>query len=281
MNPPGPSPRAATAPPSWGELQTALASALLDARFPVPEHLVGPDGRCSPRRFGVYRNNVAAGLVHALRAGFPAIARIVGDAFFDAMAREYALQHPPRTPVMLEYGAGFPDFMTDFEPASGLPYLRDVARLEWAWTEAYHAAEASPLLSLLHLQGLDPRLAGGLRLHMHPSARVVRSPYPALTIWEMNIGARPVAPISLSDDSEDVLIVRPHALVQVRTVPPGSAVFIQALVEGLTLGQALEQTLADTDAFDLAGTLSGLITSGACIAPLDPDGLQGHHDHHT
>ncbi|MCP2936872.1 DNA-binding domain-containing protein, partial [Salmonella enterica subsp. enterica serovar Typhimurium] len=71
--------------------------------------------------------------------------RIVGAEFFRAMARVYVRVQPPRSPIMLDYGAGLPDFIRSFEPAAVLPYLEDVARIERAWTEAYHAPEASPI----------------------------------------------------------------------------------------------------------------------------------------
>src|SRR3546814_5903028 len=69
--------------------------------------------------------------------------RIVGDEIFRAMARVYVASAPPHSPIMLDYGASFPDFIERFEPATTLPYLADVARIERAWIEAYHAAERS------------------------------------------------------------------------------------------------------------------------------------------
>ena len=127
------------------ERQRDFAAALRDAARPMPEGLVGPDGEPSPKRFAVYRNNVVIGLTETLKDAFPAVHRIVGTEFFQAMARAYVVLEPPRSPILLDYGAGFPDFIGEFEPAAGLPYLADVAHIERAWTESYHAPEASPI----------------------------------------------------------------------------------------------------------------------------------------
>ena len=105
------------------ERQGDFAAALLDPGRPMPIGLVGPDGEPSPKRFAVYRNNVVVGLMEALKDAFPAVHRIVGADFFRAMARAYARVEPPRSPIMLDYGAGFPDFVRQFEPAAVLPYL--------------------------------------------------------------------------------------------------------------------------------------------------------------
>src|SRR5688572_20813276 len=110
------------------DLQAEFAAALLDRGQPPPEGVVGPHRRAAPRRFAVYRNNVASALINAVSGVFPATRRIVGEEFFRAMARAYVLAEPPATPVLLGYGETFPDFVAKFAPAASLPYLPDVAR---------------------------------------------------------------------------------------------------------------------------------------------------------
>src|SRR5438876_7559091 len=122
--------------------ETAFADALLDAGRPIPHGIIAHNIAVPARRFAVYRNNVVAGLVKALRTNFPVVEKIVGDEFFAAMARVFVTQQPPRAPLLAIYGEAFPAFVAAFEPARELPYLADVARLEAARTRAYHAADA-------------------------------------------------------------------------------------------------------------------------------------------
>src|SRR5215468_10266336 len=100
------------------ERQHGFASALLDPVLPIPDGLVGPDGEPGPKRFAVYRNNVVVGLTETLKDAFPAVHRIVGEDFFRAMARAYVVVEPPKSPILLDYGAGFADFIRQFEPAA-------------------------------------------------------------------------------------------------------------------------------------------------------------------
>ena len=170
------------------------------------------------------------------RSAFPVVERIVGEEFFMAMARTYALAEPPRSPVLMDYGTGFADFIAGFAPAAELPYLPDVARIERAWREAYHAADALPLAAE-DLAVLRPDELATLVLKLHPSLRLLRSPFPAQTIWKMNASDGEIRPVDMSL-AEDTLIVRPDAEVEVRVVPPGGAAFVAALMDGAALGEA-------------------------------------------
>jgi hypothetical protein len=246
------------------ERQRDFSAAILDLARPVPAGLVGPGGEPSPRRFSVYRNNVVSGLTDTLAAAFPAVCRIVGEAFFRAMARCYIFSTPPNSPILLNYGAGFPDFIAGFGPAATLPYLRDVARIERAWSEAYHSAEAMPL-DRSAFANIAPERSGDLRLALHPSLRIVRSRLPALTIWRMNVADGVAAPLDMNAGGEDALVIRPGAEVEVLSMPPGGAEFVAKLAAGAILTEAFEAGIADDPTFDLAANLQGLIGTGAVV----------------
>jgi hypothetical protein len=245
-------------------VQHSIAVALLDPERPVPAGLTAHSAMIPTKRFAVYRNNVVAGLSKALTARFPATERIVGEEFFHFMARDYVVAHPPRSPILMFYGDGFPDFIAQFDPARGLEYLPDVARLEAARTRAYHAADAKPL---------DPSELGKfpddeisrMRFTSHPSAEIVRSRHPIVTIWAMNAGEAALGPI---DDwqGQDALVTRPRLDVQVRALPAGGAVFLASLFAGEMLAEAAEAAHEESEDFDLAANLAGLISSGAVVA---------------
>jgi hypothetical protein len=249
--------------PSLAERQRSFAAALLDPALPTPAGLLGPDGKPSSRRFAVYRNNVVVGLTQTLKDAYPAVERIVGSEFFRAMARAYVIGDLPRSPMLFDYGAGLPDFIGRFEPASALPYLADVARIERAWTEAYHAAEASPIGVSDFAEIASERLPA-IILVLHLSVRIVRSRFPALTIWQMNIDGGVPAPVDLAV-GENALVVRPEAGVEVRSIPNGGPEFISALATGRPVLAAFEEACAADPAFDLSANLSDLIRAGAVV----------------
>ena len=125
--------------------QSAFRAAILDADRPAPPDLLDGLGRPTAKRFNVYRNNVAVSLTEALEAGFPATARLLGDANFRAVAGRFLRASPPDSPLMMHYGAGFPDFLASLDALASMGYLADVARLEQALRTAYHAADHTAL----------------------------------------------------------------------------------------------------------------------------------------
>jgi hypothetical protein len=246
------------------ERQEAFAGALLQPARRAPPGCTGPDRLPDEKRFAVYRNNVIVSLVEALKDGFPAVCRLLGEDCFRAVARVYAVREPPLSPIMLAYGAGFPDFLSRFEPLAAIPYLPDVARIERAWLEAYHAAEATAL-DPGALVEIPAQQAAAIRFALHPSVRIVRSPYPALSLWHSNIGEGVADPIDLRPGAQSALIVRPDAEVEVRAIPADAADFLQALLAGQSVAQAAETVMSAHAGFELADHLAALLDGGLVV----------------
>lgn len=236
------------------DFATDFATALLNPDAPPPPGLTDPQGRAAPRRFAVYRNNVAASLTRALEAGFPVIRKLLGAEYFGALAALHLRAHPPRARLIMLYGQDFPGFLADFPPLAHLPYLADVARLELALRDSYHAADSAPLPpASLALPEAD-LLAS--RFTLAPSLRLIRSPHPVLAIWQANTtGGPPPQP-----GPQDVVILRPDYDPAPHLLPPGGAHFLTALHDGQTLAEALT---AAGDAFDLAPLLTLLLSHHA------------------
>lgn len=246
--------------------QQLFAAALLDAERPVPPGLVVRGGARPETGFAVYRNNVTVGLIEAMRAAFPVVERVVGEEFFAALAQVFVTAEPPSTPVLAEYGDGFPAFLATFPPAADIPYLPDLARLERAASRAYHAADIDPI-GMAALQAIVPEALGEHRLCLHPAVSVLCSSHPVATIRAMNLDMMPLGPVEHLT-GEDVLVARPLLDVQVRMLAPGAAAFIAALAGRRTFAEAADEGFAEASDFDLAQVLALLFAAGAVVAIL-------------
>ena len=284
----------------------AFAAALDDPSAATPPMTRGRMGAPDARRFAVYRNNVAVGLIGALEARYPVSRRIAGDGLFRAAARAFVHAHRPRSPVMIAYGGEFPEFVADYlaeveagpafqwnrhreersdvaiQGAVGRPTtpgllrfarnddrgstqlhytaacLVDVAWLENAWVEAYHAEDASEA-TVDELAALSPNSVPGARVVFHPAARLLRFATPAASVWAS--AQNSAHPAALIEGPEDALITRPDCDVRVCVLPPLAHDFALRLREGATL---IEAAAAMNDpAFDFGTHLVGLVESGA------------------
>jgi hypothetical protein len=240
--------------------EQAFALALLDAALPVPAGVTTTRGTPDVKRFAVYRNNVAVGLGRALANRFPVVEKLVGADFFAVMARAFIAKSRPSSPILTAYGDAFPDFIAKFAPAAGVPYLADVARLEAAWTGAYHAADCDPLEASA-LLALDAEAIASAQLVSHPAAAMVISDFPVGSIWQAHqVQAFGTASMS---GSECVLVVRPGFDVGVHILPARDAVFAEALFDGITIGEAAARAVIASPAFDFGQALIGLTSLGA------------------
>ncbi len=252
-----------------GELSytAAFAPALLDPDLAIPAVVAGPNkSKSAVKRYNVYRNNVTVSLINAMAAAFPATLRITGDDFFRAMARFYVRATPPSSPLLFDYGQDFPEFIERYEYAQSVPWLADVARIERAWLNAYHAADVQPLVPH-DLAAIPPEQLANAVLNPHPATRVIRSRFSAVTVFTASRSDGPARQIGVVEP-EDALVTRPALEVEVRQLPPGGAIFLSSLIAGEALGAAASAAFTESPSFDLSANIRGLLEAGAFTAIL-------------
>ncbi|MEY2853730.1 MAG: hypothetical protein RL030_862 [Pseudomonadota bacterium] len=237
-----------------------FARALTEPGAALPAGLRATGGVPIPERFSVYRNNVYSSLIAVLAARFPVCLALVGPEFFQAMARVYVGHGRPSSPLLHEYGSGFPAFLEAFEPAASLTFLPDMARLEGLWIDCWGAAEA-PTLSQGDLARMEPEELLGSRLALHPAARLLRSNHPVATLWTLHQAPDPDLS-GIQWQAECVLLTRPHADIGLRRINHGVATFAVALADHACIDDAAVAALTDDPDFDLGTALAGLAEDG-------------------
>ena len=246
------------------DLQAEFAAAVFDerpemsarvraGRFPAAQHLQ------------VYRNNVVESLTGALRAVYPVVEKLVGDGFFRYAAHEYLRAHRPRSGNLHDFGDAFAGFLAGFAPAAELPYLPDVARLEWAWHQAFHAADA-PAFDFARLGAVPAERHETLRFVLHPSARLLASDFPVVRIFEISQeGYGGDTSVDLAEGGVRVLVIRRELTVTVEALAAGEAELLTALAGQQQLGAAVEAALAAQPGFDLTSALALHLQRGTLV----------------
>ena len=238
--------------PSLLELQSDFAAAVFHgAEEPLLSGLVVD--RVEPaERFAVYRSSVLGNYAKALRAVYPVVLNLVGERFFDHAAEAYACREPSLHGDLNRYGAGFGDFLASFPGAAGLAYLADMARLEWAMEEVFHAAD-SPPQSFQHVAEAD---WAELRFTLAPSCRLLASPWPVHRLWELNQpGVEWDEDFDIESGGVRLLVRRSGFEVELEPLEEGVFVLLVALTDGAALGEAYERALDGCPDFDVAAAL--------------------------
>jgi putative DNA-binding protein len=250
---------------SLRELQAGFRAALLDGDDARVACEIADDGLGAAARLAVYRHHVLTSLTAALEATYPVVCRLVDRRFFGWAADRYVRAHPPSGPCLFEYGADVPAFLAAFPACAHLPWLADVARLEWAMNRALHAPDAAPL-AVDAWRALDPGALGRLTLHVDPSVTLLESPWPVDAIWRANQPGADGA-VDLGAGAARLEVRRVDDAVVLRAMAPATFAFRAALAAGRTLEDAVERALDADPRFDLAGEIRALLDERVLVAP--------------
>lgn len=243
----------------------------IDASYPLPCHLPrsGEGDKDSLREHHinysldvaveVYRNNYRGNLHDALAGAYPVVEQLVGAEFFRLLTRKFIGQHDSHSGNLHHYGMELADFIDSFEPAQTLPYLSDVAALEWICHRSYFADDTA-VLDFNKLAQVAPEQYAGLILHVHPACHLLRSRYPVAAIWHAH---QPGAPgdfhIDLDSGPCNALVSRKQDTVLVNELSGAEAAWMQLMQAGIPLGEATAATQERHPDFKLQTALLNLV----------------------
>jgi len=244
---------------------TVLEDTGADGAEPAPPAAllaaVNANGIPPERRLAIHRNHFATTLIDALGGIFEATRALLGPEFFDAFAKCYVRAHPPSTPGLFEYGEAFPDALANTPGLADHGYVIDVARLEWAMHESFHAP-AAPALQPSRLTALPADQIGDALLEAHPTVRLIQATFPVHALWRGALD-NAVDGDMLHGEPAHLILSRPNLDVELAPLAPAAYAFVNALFAGQSIGQAAGTGASagtTTGEFDLGETL------GACLA---------------
>lgn len=252
--------------PELGLMQETFTAALSDASLApraaklfrgTPEEVI--------ERLAVYRGNVVANAHKALASAYPIALKIVGEEFFEGLAREYLRRHPSASGDLNAFGEFFADFIDAFPHTQDLPYLPDVARMEWLAHRAHYAQDAERL-DVRRLASIRESAWDRLRPLLAPACALFESRWPLARIWEVHQDGY-CGEFSVDFDSEPgrILVHRPDFRVQVAPLSAGAFRFLQRAAFGNSIAAALEAATSEESEFDLSAALRAWIEAGVVV----------------
>lgn len=266
--------------PTLLELQDAMRAELLGTEQPAAvgteaARLVRGAGIDPQQRLQIHRNHMRISLTDALAGIYAAVEAMVGEEFFRAVAAEYIARQPPREPMLYAYGSGFAGFLADFPPAASLPYLPDLARLEWAMHESFHAADqlalAADMLAAVPAEQLEC-----VSLDLRADARLVASAWPVDSLWRAALmpesnAHEALEALDIDAGGASLLLLRQEHDVHMWRLSQAEWHWLAACGAGRSVAEAAEQAAEADPDFDLAAILAANLKRGT-FGPLAAGG---------
>jgi hypothetical protein len=244
--------------PALADLQRGFAGAVRGLSA-GPGLAVAEAGLDPERRLAVYRSHHRLSLAGALAANFPTVAALLGETF-EKVAMDFVAVSPPLEPCLGAYGGGFAAFLENEPRLAALPYLGDVARLDWASNRAERADDV-PVFEPADLERSSRHGLAELRLAGHPSLSLLRSRYPLLGIRD--VARDGGAGVSLDEGGIRLMVWRRDNMVDCAELDAAVYRFITAL----SVGEPLAVAANDLPAERLADILARYVLTGAFTAP--------------
>ncbi|MES2353389.1 MAG: DNA-binding domain-containing protein [Pseudomonadota bacterium] len=251
--------------PALRELQLDFAESIISGNLDIAAEHIRVTGSTPESRLSIYRNNTVSNLCGALREVYPIIEKLVGTAFFNHAATAFIAAHPSASGDLNDYGNGFAEFLVDYAPAAQLPYLPDVARLEWALEKAYYAADHG-LLELQRLGEVPPDQYQDLRLQLHPATTLIQSEYPLFPIWEVH---QPEYSgegfVDLNSGGAMLLVTRRELQTVIEPLDHAEFIFLACLQKADSFIEAVTAAMQHDESFSLQERLARRVMLGDII----------------
>jgi putative DNA-binding protein len=209
------------------------------AHEPAPASWLSvPGSDAGMERLRVYAGGYPVRVQEALAETYPAVAHLVGDGAFAGLVRRFAAAVPLHSYNLNDAGRELPQFLRRDRLTADLPFLPDLAELEWHVARAFHAHEQAPL---------DPAAVAGWGLdewqhavmRFQPWVALVTSDWPIRELWECRETPVEAIDIDLRGRGDRVLVRRAGYAVACESLEEHEADVLSALRAGETLGTAL------------------------------------------
>ncbi|MEO8878609.1 MAG: DNA-binding domain-containing protein [Polyangiaceae bacterium] len=236
--------------------------------FKVAQMLATGNARMTPvDQLEVYREQFFLRHIGSFREDFPTLELLLGGAKFDELCRAYLKELPPASFALRDASDRLALFLESAAPYKDDALLADCAKIEWAFIEAFDAADAPPL-DVSALAAIDEDAWDRAKIQFHPSLRFSSLRYPAHTFRTAVRGnEKPARP-----EKHPACVVTfrgADGVLRWLEVAPAAHTLLVALLNGQPLGVAGEAGAAlDADIGEKIGGWFQMWTANGWIAKI-------------
>ncbi|KTD22926.1 DNA-binding domain-containing protein [Legionella londiniensis] len=236
------------------ELQCQFKESIFNKKQLNLDAFISKKSLPAERLLQIYRNNCFINLTEALESIYPTVLKLVGENFFSATAKAYILAHPSVSGNLHDFGELFSSFLQEFPPAQPVPYLPEVAQLEWGAHRIYHEEDSKPL-DVQELSKFSEDESLKLKFQLKTTSRLFSFKFPIYTIHQFCHKDNEDAELTLKEEGESVLITRDKEHVCLVELTRSEYAFLSALEKESELQEACLKALTIDECFDVQSIL--------------------------
>lgn len=215
------------------ELQTSFLKGIYDASVEnnAYPYLQETTERTAEQQLSIYRGSIFGGLKKALAETYPVTKELVGDDFFNMMLGQYIKTYPCSVQDLNDYGEELPDFIRELKQARSIPYLADIAQLEWFCNSVLNTEIQRN--NLVELEFLNTKQKTQLRLNLPNGSTLFQSNYPVDEIWGMHQNDIEKE-LELTEELVNLIVWQSEFGIRIDKLTLEQFYFLEKLNQGLT-----------------------------------------------
>jgi hypothetical protein len=229
--------------------------------------LTAPGG--AARRLEIYQRHYRESLRRHILGRFPTVEWLLGSARMLPLVDVFVRTSPPKVPCMAEYGAEFINFLAWDQSTATLPYLEDVATMDWHLGNLA-VAISRPAMAISALQVVPQDRLPDLSLTLQPGVRYLASGWPLDDLVRIRLSEAPPDQLTFDCHRVALEISGARGRFGLNRLDPAVFRFRSAICEGLSLGAAMLRALEADAEFDIPNALAAIFSQGLVAAIGDP-----------
>ncbi len=216
------------------------------------------------KQLRIYREQSIENLHRQMTRIFLICQRLLSPLEFKVACAQYFLSSPPNSIDPMAFAEGFPSYLEEYTTEQDLPYLADVATLDFGCYQSKQAMEANAVSSKVFTD-LAPQQLANRRVQLHPSCYWMASPYALYDVWHRFNSSLPAKAGNFLK-AQEIIIIRPKFTVEVHKIDPGFIKTLDSLDAGNTLNQALMEGGQVDPKFNAVAAIQFLIQNKIIIS---------------
>lgn len=230
--------------PQLAILQGDFSQSLLYKASEITSQIKDKNGFTAEQLIQIHRNNFVISVSDSLKSTFKYTLQLVGEAFFESVARQFILQKPPAVNNICVYGEQFPHYLSLLQQLTAMPYIAEMARFEWVHEQCQNLPLQENSIDLVSLQQVAPEDFAALQFSLSTSMSIFESEQNILLLRNM-IMNEDVKAVDLNQPCYLLLQKQPNFSIDISELSQSQSQLIQQLQQEKTLEALHPASLQD------------------------------------